>query len=278
MKTVSLEESDRLADKVSKNIEKSKRNNKKKIKKNKIRVFNTGATRNLDDNKPDYEGFLSSKTNQKYNEFLEQEQNFAWAAGLFEGEGCIMVMKSKGRLRKNGTYNGKIYKNPRLCMSMTDEDIIRRFHAIFGGTVRGPYIKQKKLNRKPIWYWQANGKIAINAAQKMYPYLGIRRKNKIFEVFGTKRTAEIAHIEPSVIIEYGKYMQKHRVQADGTLRDSDNWQKGIPKEEYMKSAFRHFLSCWISHREGTPNEDELCALMFNIHGYLHEVLKERNYK
>lgn len=35
---------------------------------------------------------------------------------------------------------------------------------------------------------------------------------------------------PLVVKRFGQYMDKHRKQADGKLRDSDNWQKGIPKE------------------------------------------------
>lgn len=85
-------------------------------------------------------------------------------------------------------------------------------------------------------------------------------------------------ISPLVIATYGMYMAKHRKQADGKLRASDNWQKGIPKDAYIKSAWRHFLDIWMEHR-GFPSRDglidALCALMFNIMGYLHEILKER---
>ncbi len=85
-------------------------------------------------------------------------------------------------------------------------------------------------------------------------------------------------LSPLVLEEYGKYMHKHRKQADGKMRDSDNWQKGIPKDAYIKSAWRHFHDWWLEHRgfesrEGL--EDALCALFFNIQGYLHEILKEK---
>src|SRR3972149_6479395 len=55
-------------------------------------------------------------------------------------------------------------------------------------------------------------------------------------------------LSPLVIKRFGEYMSKHRVQSDGNLRDSDNWQKGIPKEEYMKSAWRHFMDWWLENR------------------------------
>jgi ATP:corrinoid adenosyltransferase len=90
-------------------------------------------------------------------------------------------------------------------------------------------------------------------------------------------------LSPLVLERYGRYLSKHRVQADGKLRDSDNWQKGIPKTAYMKSAWRHFLNMWKSHRYEVVRtdemneafEDSICAVLFNVMGYLHETLREK---
>ncbi len=86
---------------------------------------------------------------------------------------------------------------------------------------------------------------------------------------------------PAVLNRYAEFMNKHRKQADGKLRDSDNWQKGIPLDVYMKSAFRHFFDWWANHRhvESVIKEDveeSLCALIFNAMGYLHEYLKDKD--
>ena len=86
-------------------------------------------------------------------------------------------------------------------------------------------------------------------------------------------------LSPLVLTRFGEYMHKHRNQADGKLRASDNWQKGIPREAYIKSAWRHFVDWWWLHRRypirGTLLEDALCGVLFNVCGYLHEVLKVR---
>ena len=89
---------------------------------------------------------------------------------------------------------------------------------------------------------------------------------------------------PRVLEAYAAYMHKHRRQADGQLRASDNWQKGIPRPVYIKSLWRHFHQMWKLHR-GLPAFDEkgnpvtlveaACAILFNVMGYLHEFLKER---
>ncbi len=80
-------------------------------------------------------------------------------------------------------------------------------------------------------------------------------------------------LSPTALEHYAVYMNKNRVQADGQIRASDNWQKGIDLDSYMKSMFRHFFDVWKSHRGLETPEDmitNLSALIFNVQGYLHE--------
>ena len=89
---------------------------------------------------------------------------------------------------------------------------------------------------------------------------------------------------PLVMERFAKYMHKHRKQADGELRDSDNWQKGFGEDHFavcMKSGHRHFMDWWKQHRgyKGQDAlEDSLCALLFNVMAYLFKILndKEKN--
>ena len=96
-------------------------------------------------------------------------------------------------------------------------------------------------------------------------------------------------LSPLVIERYGEYMNKHRVQADGEVRDSDNWQKGIPISVYMKSWWRHFVEAWVLWRRLSKTlpaksvldvnglealSDSMCATLFNNMGMLHEIEKE----
>lgn len=90
-------------------------------------------------------------------------ENLAWAAGLFEGEGCI-------------TRRHKTQTN--LVMTMTDEDVVRRFHEVIGhGRVYGPY--KTKTGVKLQWRWACTGSkhcIAVLAA--LWCFLGSRRKGR----------------------------------------------------------------------------------------------------
>lgn len=113
--------------------------------------------------------------------------------------------------------------------------------------------------------------------------MGFLREPRTFDTGATRDTEEgkldyEGFLSPRVLERYAQYMHGHRKQVDGTLRDSDNWQKGIPKDAYMKSMWRHFFDVWKSHRKcGAKDADpqeELCALLFNVMGLLHEKLRD----
>lgn len=114
---------------------------------------------------------------------------------------------------------------------------------------------------------------------------GKERKVRTFEGGATRDSDEgkpdyEGFLSPLVIERYGKYMNLHRKQSDGSLRASDNWQQGsgIPLPEYLKSLWRHLMDLWLIHRgykDEKELEDALCAIAFNCMGYLHETLKKR---
>lgn len=86
-------------------------------------------------------------------------------------------------------------------------------------------------------------------------------------------------LHPLVLMRFAAYMHKSRHRPDGSFRDSDNWKRGIPLAAYMKSKMRHDMDLWL-HHSGLPGhaaesaEDACCAIMFNVMGYLYELLRE----
>ena len=107
---------------------------------------------------------------------------------------------------------------------------------------------------------------------------------RTFDTGATRDTDETkldfdGFLSPLVIKRYAEYLNKHRVQSDGNVRDSGNWKKGIPQEVYMKSAWRHFMDVW-THTQGYPElvdeslEDAICAVIFNMSGLLYEIRKD----
>jgi len=106
---------------------------------------------------------------------------------------------------------------------------------------------------------------------------------------GATRSADVdkidyeGHIHPNVLALFGDYMHRHRVQRDGKVRASDNWQEGIPVYRYVKSLVRHTFEFWRMWR-GTlvqsPDSpiyapftinDVLCAILFNTMGLILEL-------
>ena len=105
-----------------------------------------------------------------------------------------------------------------------------------------------------------------------------------FDSGATRDTAEGkpeygGFLSPLVLQRFGEYMHKHREQSDGSLRASDNWQKGIPVRVYLESLLRHVMDIWLyrlgfGKRAKESYEEALCAALFNIQGLLFEELKE----
>lgn len=79
-------------------------------------------------------------------------------------------------------------------------------------------------------------------------------------------------LSPTALRRFAEYMQKHRRQADGHLRASDNWKKGIPVEDYLESLIRHTVDFWDAEERGDQDAamELACAIWFNLQGYIHE--------
>jgi hypothetical protein len=91
--------------------------------------------------------------------------DYAWAAGLFEGEGSVMISPKD---------------IPCLSLAMSDEDVVRRFADIVGrGRINGPYQYGKG---KPMWYWKVTGlEATFEVGQKIWHLLGERRRTRYAE-------------------------------------------------------------------------------------------------
>lgn len=85
-------------------------------------------------------------------------------------------------------------------------------------------------------------------------------------------------LHPAVLRAYAEYMHEKRHTPDG-LRDSDNWQKGIPNEECLKSLLRHVMDLWLWNRGEVPSEHELtaaCAVLFNVQAIMLNMLRSNS--
>lgn len=89
--------------------------------------------------------------------------HIAWAAGLFEGEGCI-------------SDHGRGF---RCSVEMTDKDIITRLQSLFPGPSVASRVREQW---KETWTWRINKADDVrNFLSKILPYLGDRRAHKALD-------------------------------------------------------------------------------------------------
>lgn len=123
-----------------------------------------------------------------------------------------------------------------------------------------------------------DGEFLKTFSKELLPAMRLFETGAIRDLDNSKYDYE-AFLSPLVIEGYAAYMHKNRHLKDGSVRDGDNWQKGIPLKTYVKSAWRHFFAFWKAHRSGKPFTDlqieETYAILFNIMGYLYEIEKKR---
>ena len=90
----------------------------------------------------------------------------AWAAGLFEGEGCISFV------RDHSVY---------LQLVMTDQDVVERFAGIVGvGTTK--QLASRSSKHRTVYSWGVYNKAdAGRVLAMLIEYFGERRKTKAIE-------------------------------------------------------------------------------------------------
>lgn len=89
---------------------------------------------------------------------------FAWAAGIIDGEGCIRVNKSNPTPSRRTTFPGF---NLSVFVKMTDFPTIEKLQQIFGGRIQDePRDNQRDLKR-----WEVYGHEAKRVLEQIYPHL-----------------------------------------------------------------------------------------------------------
>jgi hypothetical protein len=112
---------------------------------------------------------------------LITQVDIAWAAGLFEGEGCC----SSALKRPHQTH---------MTVTSTDRDVLLHFQSVIGaGKVRPKPMPADKPHWTPGWTWEAAGDDAVAALLLLLPYLGERRRARALELI-TIRVEYIAEV------------------------------------------------------------------------------------
>ena len=92
--------------------------------------------------------------------FSSKEILYAWAGGLFDGEGTIYCKDNKIR----------------ISVHMTDLDILETFKSNFGGVIND--CKKQKDHHKQSWRWTLCATNAVSFLKNILPFLHSRRSLK----------------------------------------------------------------------------------------------------
>lgn len=140
---------------------------------------------------------------------MGKKEDWIWLAGLFDGEGCISIVRMGPSERgKNNRHQLK------LTVSMICEKTVKKFHEIVG-TGRVVRTSRKGKNCRDQWVWQVESKKARNILERLKPYcltkneqllLGIEFYDKFFEKEGYGRE----RVPKEIIKERDDYYWKMR--------------------------------------------------------------------
>ena len=111
-----------------------------------------------------------------------KKTELAYYAGIFDGEGCI-VIHSHQWVTKGGKTRVGFY--PEIILANTNQWLIQQLRFAFGGNV---YLRKRGTTRaQAIWVWQTTSKKATQCLESLLPYLKLKKQQALLAVEMEKR-------------------------------------------------------------------------------------------
>lgn len=95
---------------------------------------------------------------------MTRHEQLLYAAGLFDGEGCITLSKDK---RQHTRFL-------KLSLGSTSHSLVAFMQEVFGGNIRGPHVRNNRS--KPIYEWFISNRKAADVLTELVPYMREIRK------------------------------------------------------------------------------------------------------
>ena len=95
---------------------------------------------------------------------VPSETDLAWAAGIIDGEGCIMVCYNGSSSARDARYY-----QVRLVVTNTNAPLIRRLRMFFGGSIAK--CKKAKASYRQKAQWSLTGTLCVEGLRQVLPYL-----------------------------------------------------------------------------------------------------------
>jgi hypothetical protein len=101
---------------------------------------------------------------------MPSRTDYAWAAGIIDGEGTIAMTRQRPGVNKRTTLGFQV----RITVVMTHRSTIRRLRRLFGGLV-APAAKPRSSKHKPAYRWYAGDVLAEAVLKKITRYMITKR-------------------------------------------------------------------------------------------------------
>lgn len=141
---------------------------------------------------------------------MSRDTERAWAAGFFDGEGCVTTGRNNGVSKK---------KYPSIEISQADPEVLERFYHAVGavGHINGPYAK--KDGTSDMWYYACRSQNEMMAVYNaLVPYLSSIKLDAFQKVLEAAK-----YIKP-----YNKRLTVDQAEEIRCLA-----QRGMSREELM---------------------------------------------
>ena len=124
----------------------------------------------------------------------QTDENFAYLAGIVDGEGCFYF----GNV-KQGKYGNGTQWHCHLSVTNTEKILIDWLYDLFGGNREHRYRwTSKKAFNRPIYRWNATGPLLEYVCQKIYSFLQNKKQHckimmeirKTYANIGSRRLPE----------------------------------------------------------------------------------------
>lgn len=163
--------------------------------------------------------------------------DLAWAAGFFDGEGCVQINKkyTKYVTKKRGLVRRYTYS---LSVSAGNMDLrpLRKLIDMFGGGIAEQRTKEGKF----YYQWKTEAKKASSALTLMLPYMMVKKEISQMGVdFQNLKRARGNKLSEEELDVYDGYYQRMKEIHKNDYSDQPRWEglrvfPGMEKQEILK--------------------------------------------
>jgi hypothetical protein len=155
---------------------------------------------------------------------VHSAETLAYAAGFFDGEGCVSISFSHPNVRNRRTT--PIYTLV-VKVSNTNKAILEWLQSAFEGSIVEHHSrKEKRVGTiwNTAWAWKANGNIATKFLELILPYLKIKQRSATlaieFRRFAKSRSFRFSANQTQEVLDR---LECYRQQINSTTSSKDPW-------------------------------------------------------